>query len=405
MQIRWDGKKMRNKIEKRSVGGGLFFFVILLLAACQPATIEMTPQRIVVTLTPEPPTRTPTATKVPTNTPTSTFTSTPTPTRTNTPSPYSGLNKIAFTSDRDGDNHIFVINSDGSNLMQLTNGDYDCCPTWSPGGNKIAFLTVHSDGIVLDVSIMDADGGNQTLLTNSGAVKYYLNWSLDGTRIAYLYRRGGYELIKEIKIDGPVITSMTEDARYYEGSIAWSPDGNKVVVGKIDKNNRYYLAVVDIINDKTIPLTYYLDNNHSHQAWSPDGNNIAFVSSVRNSRDYYEIYKINSDGNNPIKLFGSKENIQELTWSPDGLNIAFSLGDRLGPRDIYVMNVDGSNLKNLTFDLEDDYYPVWSPDGSKIVFVSHRDGNNELYVIDTDGSNLTRLTYSPGSDTLPEWSP
>ena len=45
--------------------------------------------------------------------------------------------RITFMSDRDGDWEIFVMDSDGGNVTQLTfNNDYDIAPTWSPATGR-----------------------------------------------------------------------------------------------------------------------------------------------------------------------------------------------------------------------------------------------------------------------------
>ena len=51
--------------------------------------------------------------------------------------------KIAFTSDRDGNDEVYVMNADSSGLARLTNNPtHDGVPDWSPDGTRIAFTSV-----------------------------------------------------------------------------------------------------------------------------------------------------------------------------------------------------------------------------------------------------------------------
>jgi Tol biopolymer transport system component len=85
--------------------------------------------------------------------------------------------KIAFTSDRDGNTDIYVMNAqDGSNQTNLTlDPAFDFDPSWSPDGTKIAF-TSDRDGNT-DIYVMNAqDGSNQTRLTDNAASDALPDW-------------------------------------------------------------------------------------------------------------------------------------------------------------------------------------------------------------------------------------
>ncbi|HAI09854.1 MAG TPA: hypothetical protein DCM17_11045, partial [Dehalococcoidia bacterium] len=71
--------------------------------------------------------------------------------------------KIAFTSTRDGNSEIYVMNADGTGVVNLTNHpETDFFPSWSADSKKLAFVS-QRDGN-REIYVMNADGSKQTRL-------------------------------------------------------------------------------------------------------------------------------------------------------------------------------------------------------------------------------------------------
>src|SRR6185503_13314557 len=77
-----------------------------------------------------------------------------------------GPGRIAFTSNRDGNDEIYVMNADGTGVVRLTNDPaIDQQPAWSPDGSRIAFVS--NRGGKFDTYLMNADGTGVTRLTTT----------------------------------------------------------------------------------------------------------------------------------------------------------------------------------------------------------------------------------------------
>ena len=196
--------------------------------------------------------------------------------------------------------HIFLANSDGSQLTQLTTTPRrDVSPAWSPDGTRIVFASDRTGN--MEVFVMNADGSEQTrLTTHADNGSFAPAWSPDGKRIAFISNRDDAVGIFVMNADGSNQTRLTD---------------NK--------------ALSDLEPDLTL-------------RWSPDGQRIVFVSTSSGAK----IYSINVDGSD-LKPLVKESPASAPTFSPDGKRIAFA-ATRDGNPDIYVMNADGSAITRLT---------------------------------------------------------
>ena len=83
--------------------------------------------------------------------------------------------KIAFTSERDGNQEVYVMDPDGQNQTNLSNNARaDFQPAFSADGTKIAFRSTRHGNF--ELYAMDADGQNQSRLTNNAAIDDNPDW-------------------------------------------------------------------------------------------------------------------------------------------------------------------------------------------------------------------------------------
>jgi uncharacterized repeat protein (TIGR01451 family) len=268
--------------------------------------------------------------------------------------------KIAFERNEE----IFLMNGDGSNQTSLGTG---LDPAWSPDAQKLAFTfpeTVETTGIY----VMNADGTGLVQLTDSGN-DFTPSWSPDGTRIAFTSYRvgeppnGSPNRIYVMNADGSnqqKVFANSPSGLVTESQPVWSPDGTKLAfIGQASVNGLskvdVYLVNVDgtglvrLTNVGNIPLATTL-------AWSPDGSKIAFTS----SRD---IQTIAADGTGvPINLTNSTASDDtHPSYTSDGTKIVYS-SNNFGDNSldgIYVMNADGTGA---TFTGAAGRDPQWKPE-------------------------------------------
>jgi len=308
------------------------------------------------------------------------------------------LDELLFVTDRDGNDEIYQMRSDGEHQTNLTKNDAaDTDPEWSPDGTRVAFTSDRVTG--LDIVVMNADGGAPMNLTETASgTDFEPAWSPDGTRIAFRSTRTLDFEVYLMNADGTGVINLSNSTGADREPI-WSPLGTKIAfISNRDGNDEIYAVNPDGSGPTNLSMAGKTDVEH---AWSADGTKIAFRSFRTGNQD---IYVMDANGSNPLRLTTAIAFDGAPIWSPDGTKIAF-VTTRDGNEEIYVMNPDGTGQVNLTNSAGNDDQPAWSPDGTKLAFRSDRDGNSEIYVMNSDGSDAIRLTNDPADDRSPAWRP
>ena len=311
--------------------------------------------------------------------------------------------KVIFSSKRDGNEEIYIMNADGTEQSNITqNPASDGLPAWSPDGSQIAFVSDRNGE--LDIFVMNTDGTGLQNLTNSPFVDTSPIWSPDGSQIAFISDRDGQTEIYLMNADGTQQTRLTTNLNT-KGEPSWSPDGKNIAFTYNDFEN--YNWDIYIVNIETYAVARLTDDPEvdASPSWSPDSAYIYFMSERNRGRSLYRMYP---DGSEEVQVIPPWiASMEKAQWSPDGKYFvqAWSPGDNR--QSVYLFNPDGTEYRELTNGtyLDEDFSPSWSPDGQYITYSSNVDGNYEIYLVKIDETELIRLTNNDAMDTFPMWQP
>ena len=215
--------------------------------------------------------------------------------------------KIAFHSNRGGgvgESDIYVMNADGGNVTRLTNltalglgGAHFA--NWSPDGEKVVFNSFFNGGVdgPREIYVVNADGTGLINLTNHASDDTRPDWSPDGTLIAFQSNRHGNPEIYVMHADG---SDGTNPRRLTvspgpDAAPDWSPDGLRIAFQSSRNGN----AEIYVMNaDGTLPtrLTVF-PGADAKPSWSHNGKMIAFHREVESFLETHnQLFTMNADG-------------------------------------------------------------------------------------------------------------
>jgi Tol biopolymer transport system component len=223
--------------------------------------------------------------------------------------------RIAFSSDRDGKENIYIMNLDGSHPTRLThNGVRNTDPQWLPNGTQIAFIATSGDGY-FQWDILNSNGMNASKFMEYTVYPPEPSWSPDGKRIAYVDyedqkpRNDAAGEIYLMNIDGTGRRRLTDNI-WHDMFPAWSPDGTKIAY--ISDAGHYgemsiYIMKADGTDQRKLVIP--LDASEDRIAWSPDSRQIAFVGGGG-----FSLVKIDGSGLIQLTGGGDLDSVRSPTW-------------------------------------------------------------------------------------------
>jgi Tol biopolymer transport system component len=274
--------------------------------------------------------------------------------------------KIAFVSDRDGDDEVFVMNADGSGQTQLTfNTATEHDPFWSPNGKQIGFFSDRVAANVDELWVMNADGTSQRQLTVGTDGGYSGDWGPDGRTIVFGKDIPGIDQFFLINADGSGLRQLSSFADAGTGSYGahFAPTGTQIVFTHDVPTGPDALSLLS--SSGGLPADFTSINGYAPD-FTGDGKRIVFYGNqAPDGGTDNEILSIMPTGAGLMQLTSTANGVQESAPSPskDGLNrIAFRASD--GDNEIFVMNGDGSGRVQITFNSgadSNDKAPDWQP--------------------------------------------
>jgi Tol biopolymer transport system component len=313
---------------------------------------------------------------------------------------------IVFLGDPEGmGRQLWAVNADGSGVRRISETDRELAPGLAPDGEKVLLERINEDESARcglpscsQIWVADAGGGGKVALTGVDEDAERATWSPDGDRILFTKRdpeREGDDItyfqsdIYVINADGSDETRLT-DLVGEETGPTWSPDGEQIAfstsTGTGEEGDIYVMS-----SDGT-ELTRLTDlpGVETEPVWSPDGERIAFSTEWVDRAD---VYVVSSDGSELRRLTDPAVGETSPAWSPDGDMLAFYRETDRGSR-IGIASEDGSDRREVVPPTEDELAisaPVWSPDGKQLTFTDQ----STVWLVDSDGRNVREVWSKP----------
>ena len=270
--------------------------------------------------------------------------------------------KILFTSTRDGNHEVYMMNPDGTDQVNLTQHPArDISAVWSPTGEQILFVSDRQRKGVWDLYLMDADGSNvrRVFKQKTKISRRSPTWSPDGKRFAYVYDGWKHQIKSRLHL-GRFGEEAVESLPYAD-SLAWSPDGSEIACCVPHALGARLTFINVDTRDREQPLPDKALRWQYLPSWSAAGDRLAI-----------------SGNKHPIPAILDRE-LHEA-WRDKTT--------------VYIVNRDGTGLRQLVEEAGPNIgVAALSPDGSEVLYAQEINGNEQIFKLDINSGVRTQLTH------------
>jgi TolB protein len=313
-----------------------------------------------------------------------------------------------------------IARTSAADSEDITWGAID--PTWSPDSRTLAFSLFGS------IWRVPADGGEAEQITTSPRYHAHPAWSPKGDRIAFI--RGNVPAGRIPNISGTlalvdIATGQEREIRTpfpVAGTLAWSPDGSKLVCGLRGDTGNVLLHEIRVDGGEARQMHLMPQSARSTSpwidvAWDAKHNEVFFTGerlSATQMATAPQIWSIKAGGppifvQLPITRYRREDIVQmdRISALPDGSGIVYSaeVVNGKGDYELYRVARAGGTPVNLTKSPRDEFAPAMSPDGRTIAHVSNHLGNIDLFTMPVAGGDkkhvrLTKLKFRNASGSV-----
>lgn len=257
--------------------------------------------------------------------------------------------RIAFVSNRDGMENVYVIQVDGRGERRVSRRG-GRLPQWARGDTDLLFTGTEADSN--KIFSIPPDASVPRLVTTVVGRSPVL--SPDRSRV--LYSLGPWSAT-ELIVDPVAGGEMRRVAGGRSGGTvlkawngAWSPDGKQIAYAFGDTTRVLTIHIVnaDGSGDHAVATITAQYGSAQMPAWSPDGSRLAFQVNGGKGQPAHIWLAYTKSGEAWQLNTHTDPYVDEVpAWFPDGRRLAFQ-SDRSGSMQVWVMNDDGSEAKQVT---------------------------------------------------------